>query len=145
MMTPYKVVETAMSWLDTRYQHGVYLKGHGVDCAHLIGAVALELGVVDKLDIEPYTSDWAFTTHEEFALAQLAKYNVKPIPLQTGAIVCFKYGNVTSHMGIMVSPDTFIHANLQARKVCLNTIDSFLPILTHTFGFPGVTYHVIRN
>lgn len=142
MLTRSNIVDCAYNWIDTPYQHQVGLKGVGVDCAYLIGKVAEEVGAISKFQVEPYSIEWHWHSREErmcniiesFGAVQKDTSKVK-----AGDILAFKYGRVCSHLGIMVSDNTFIHAHLKAGKVLVNTLSGeFLDRLERVYSFPNI-------
>ena len=142
MTTREDITKTAYSWLDTPYQHQSGCKGVGVDCAYFVGKVAEESGMIDKFKVDPYSIEWHWHSKEEvmcqiiesFGCVEIQKEDMLP-----GDILAFKYGRVCSHVGILLKYDRFIHANLKAEKVIVNSMSGdFLDRLERVYRFPNI-------
>lgn len=137
-----ELISTALSWLNTPYQHQVGLKHYGVDCAYFVGKVAEETKIIDRFYVEPYSVEWHWHSREEkmcsiiesFGCTQITKEELRP-----GDILAFKYGRVCSHLGIMLSDNQFVHAHLPARKVIVNSLyGEYLDRLERVYRFPNL-------
>lgn len=140
MAKRHDIINEALSWVDTPYQHQVGLKGAGVDCAYLVGNVALSLGLIDKFKVEPYSIEWHLHSREEKMCQIIESFGCKQTVIaEPGDIVCFKYGRVCSHVGIMVSDTEFVHAHLKAGRVLVNSLSAdFLKRLSRIYQFPNI-------
>jgi len=63
-----------LSWLGTPYKHMCHVKKRGVDCALLLGASLLELGVLKELSYSYYPRDWALHMKKELVLNYFQKH-----------------------------------------------------------------------
>jgi cell wall-associated NlpC family hydrolase len=138
-----KLIEEALTWLDTPYHHQACLKGVGVDCVNLIVAVGQEAGVLGAVVIEPYNLQWQLHSRDELLLNQLKKYGCRSVELvdpeliEPGLIVTFKYGRADSHAGITIGNGEFIHAAIDYGRVVRSPISGlFLNRLSHLFRYP---------
>ena len=67
-----KIVDEALSWLDTPYHLKSRIKGVGVDCATLILQVMVNCGIFTDERLGPYSQDWwAHVTEEKYAVSVL--------------------------------------------------------------------------
>lgn len=142
-----KIVQTALSWIGTPYHNHARIKGVGVDCAQLVAGVAFECGIIDKYTLERIPTNYNPQHHihsseekllkllKDFGCLEIDKELTKP-----GDIVTFKYGRATSHLGIVVSDHTFVHAEGRGSRSVIEMFwnEDFLKRWTYTFKFPGV-------
>ena len=115
------------SWLGTPYRHLWMKKGRGADCSLFIGAILLELGIVNEVKHEFYPPDWFLhstdleivrdgfanqirgTMVAGFELVELGQGEA----LMRGDMPTFctvPETGVTNHAGIMLDTKTFIHS-----------------------------------
>lgn len=136
------IINEALSWKDTPYQHQVGLKGVGVDCAYLVGKVAEGAGLIDKFKVEPYSIEWHWHSREEKMCQIVESFGCEVVPwyrAQKGDILAFKYGRVCSHLGILIDDDKFIHAHLKTGRVIVNNLSGeFLDRLERAYKFPNI-------
>jgi len=116
------IVEEARSWLGTPWHHMGRVKGAGVDCAMLLAEVYQAVGLIPRVDPEPYPMDWALHRGEQRFLEWVEKFGVKVEgDPQPGDVLLYQYGRCVSHAAICVEwPGTVIHAYLLARCVTMN-------------------------
>lgn len=142
MVTRKQIVKVTNTWVDTPYHHQAGVKGVGVDCAYLVGHIAVELKLIDTFVVAPYSIEWHWHNNteemikiiESFGCVEKSLDKIKP-----GDILAFKYGRVCSHLGIFVGDNNFVHAHLKAGKVLLNSLEGdFLKRLTRVYSFPGI-------
>jgi hypothetical protein len=114
-----RVVEAALSWERTPYDHGAHLKGVACDCT-FIADVYEEAGLIPHLSIESYSPQWHLNQREERYLSYVTPhaYEIAEPPLP-GDIVLYKFGRVLSHAGIVIFPGwpRIVHAGLRERMV----------------------------
>lgn len=139
------IILTALSWEGTPYHHHAMIKGVGVDCAKLVAGVALECGLISQEAVNTipnYPVQWHLHSREENLLAQLDAYHcVRKEKSNTlpGDIVTFRFGRVSSHLGIVINQDQFIHARYDFGKVVINNFnEEWYKRWTYTYAFPGV-------
>lgn len=134
------IVECAMRWLDTPYHHQAGVRGVGVDCAYLVGMVAQETGAIPEFKVAPYSTEWHWHSREEMMLEIVESFGaVRTDTPAPGDILAFQYGRTASHLGIMVTPTTFIHAHIKVGRVVLNTLTAdFSARLRQVYKFPNL-------
>lgn len=141
MITREQIVEEAISWLDTPYHHKSMVKGVGVDCAMLIAGIATNLGIINIEDASiDYSTQWHLHHNQEKLVEELEGFECEITNnLKTGDIMVFKYGRVSSHLGILINTNQIIHARQDIGKVVINDLnDELLERWTYTYKFPGV-------
>jgi len=138
-----KLVDAALGWVDTPYHHHARVKGAGIDCAQLLVAVAIEVGMLDERRaalVPNYPPEWHLHNREEHLLQYMELMGCEEVsePLP-GDIVCFKFGRTCSHVGILLNSDQFIHACLRSNKVVVNSFnEDWNTRWVKTYSFPGV-------
>jgi len=139
------IVKSVVTWVNTPYHHHARVKGIGVDCAQLIVAAALENGIItpdEAQNIPNYPTQWHLHNREEKLLEALESFGCVEIPkeqTQPGDIICFQFGRTTSHLGIKLNENDFIHARYDIGKVVINTLQNeWYDKWTKTYAFPGV-------
>ena len=111
------IIDEARTWVGTAYHHQARVKGAGVDCANLIAGVLENCGW-PKFHLDTYSTQWHLHNTEEKLLNILESYGCKRLQdAAVGSIITFKFGKVSSHIGIITSPTTFIHADVRVGKV----------------------------
>lgn len=128
MKTREEIVEEALSWVHTPYLHQGFVKGRqgGVDCAMInMGVYRDFAGIVPaEYDPRPYPMQWHLHRSEEKYLRWFEVHGRKvdsPLP---GDLVLFRFGRTVSHSGIVVGPDTMVHAYRDAGQVIVDSISS---------------------
>lgn len=134
------VVQEAMTWLDTPFHDQARVKGVGVDCAQMVAGIGEELGFIPKgTVIQNYSPEWHLHNREEKLLEQVESYGCieKTGALEPGDLLCFQFGRATSHLGIYIGDQKFIHARKDVHKVVVNSLSGdWLERLTKTYSFP---------
>lgn len=105
------VMEEALSWLRTPYQHYARVKGAGVDCAQLPIAVYSTCGIIPAVDPK-YPKQWHLNRSEELYLDWVKEFAVE-IPedqVGPGDFMVWKWGRTFSHGAIILNPPKLIHA-----------------------------------
>ena len=127
-----QIIAKAREWLGTPYHHQQSLKGVGVDCLGLVAAVAIELDIGGKYSKDSFIPYMRYSrnpnpNHMRKAMHQF----LIPVEVpQIGDIAWIETReNIPSHLGIMTSPKTIIHADAFSGKV----IESPLPPRRHTW------------
>lgn len=109
-----KVVEAAFGWVRTPFHDCANLKGVGVDCANLLAQVYEEAGIVEHVNIEPYSPQWFLHRSEELFIKYVVDAGGVEIiesEAKKGDTVLYKTGRCFSHGGIVVEwPKVIIHA-----------------------------------
>ncbi len=109
------IIAEAKSWVGTPYHHQQRLKGVGVDCAQLLAGVAENVGIRDEI-ITPmdYSAEWHLHNEEEVMLKIMEDMGCKKTDTpEPGDIIAFRVGKAHGHLGILTSPITFVHAQLE--------------------------------
>jgi len=140
-----QIAHQAMDWVHTPYVHKARVKGIGVDCAQLVGGIALDLGLVTSKqldDIPPYDVEYHLHNRDEKLLQILEQFGcVKKEEMQIGDILAFRYGRSCSHLGIVVDFNQIVHAKYDMKnpKVVINTlVPDLLRRVGAIYSFPGV-------
>ena len=113
-------------WLGTPFEPWQCVRGHGVDCVQLAGALMVAAGVLDEQpDFGSYTLDLAGHTGREMIVEWLASsplfWRLEALDPQIGDVVTFRIGNAVNHVGVMVSGRDFVHS-IQGRAVRVSTL-----------------------
>ena len=138
-MDKFAIVGASLQWLDTPYHHQAKIKGIGVDCAMLIVAIAEELSG-KTINIPVYSPEWHLHNREELLCNTIEglgciRRNINE--LDVGDILTFRFGRVSSHMGIYIGTNQFIHARLDVKKVVINQLSGeWLERLDRIYKFP---------
>lgn len=133
------IVEHALKWLNTPYHDQARVLGVGVDCAQLVAAVGIELGLVQPSQIPTdYNPQWHFHNRHELMLEIISNLGCKEtLVLEPGVILGFKFGRVISHVGIYLGEDQFIHARKDKGKVVINSLSGdWAKRHLRTFNYP---------
>jgi NlpC/P60 family putative phage cell wall peptidase len=109
-----RIVSAARSWLGTPYHDQASLKGVGCDCLGLIRGVWRETVGPEPFAMPPYSRDWGEVAQREpiLNLAQTVMVEVPVGQRSPGTVLVFRMrpGAVAKHLGILTTPDRFIHA-----------------------------------
>jgi cell wall-associated NlpC family hydrolase len=111
----------ALSWVGTPFAPHAAIRGAGVDCVHLCGALYIGAGALEKFDPPKYTCDGA--PHRETSqvtewVQQSGRFQEVLLPgfwnrteqLIIGDLVCFQIGKVEHHCGVCITLHSFVHA-----------------------------------
>lgn len=111
MITRQAVVDEALSWCGTPWHHEASLKGVGVDCAQLLRAVMVNLGVEIRAP-DHYPPDWHLHRSEERLLGFVLEYCVEidEADLQPGDILLWRIGRCFSHGAFYIGGGEIVHA-----------------------------------
>lgn len=104
------VVCEARAWLGTPYHAHARVKGHGVDCVHLLCAVYEAVGLTMPIDPGQYPIAWALSRSDELYLAALDSRASRIEQPHAGDVALFKFGRTFSHAGIVTERATVVHA-----------------------------------
>lgn len=124
------VVAEARSWLGTPYHHRASVRGVGVDCALLLLEAFAGAHIIERFDVEHYTSDWHLHRGEERYLAQVESFTrelalpgeqIRDFPddfvLAPATILMWRVGRTYSHGGIVTAWPFIIHSYLPSMIV----------------------------
>ena len=140
---PDAVIAAARAWLGTPYHDQASLRGVGCDCLGLARGVWRDLVGAEPQPIPPYSRDWGETGVRE-VLADGARGMMIEIPLAQigpGALVLFRMAPraIAKHVGILASPDRFIHAFDRLGVIEETLTTAWLRRIAFAFRFPAAT------
>ena len=136
------IVDEALSWVGTPYQHQCSHKFEGCDCLGLVRGVWRHLYGDEPETLSPYSPDWAEKSSSETLLEAAGRWLIpRPVEMYKPAdILVFRMqpGVAAKHMAIVSKPDEIVHA-YWGRAV---TRSFFAPFwsrrLVAVFSFPDV-------
>ena len=142
-----QIIEEALTWLGTPWQHLQRCKGAGVDCVQLIGGVGLNVGLLtlEQLkSVPPYSLQWQLHRGNEKLIDTLLRLGFTEVVVaekRPGDVVTFQYARANCHAGIYLGESQIIHAPVEMpRKVDILRLDAgLLKRLRRAFAFPGLT------
>jgi len=106
-----RLLEVLESWEGTPYRHRSGVKYYGVDCAHFIGCVLMELGIIESFKVTKYSRDFCLHTSEEGFVAHLREHplleEININDLMNGDILLYKFGRVSGHSAIYFDGDAW--------------------------------------
>ncbi len=114
IVTRSAIVDEALSWLGTPYQHQMSSKGAGCDCLGLVRGLWRAFYGDEPAALPPYTPDWAENSGEE-TLKNAADKFLNPIPVSQSRpadILLFRMqmGVPAKHVAIVLGDDLIVHA-----------------------------------
>ncbi|MGX1309353.1 NlpC/P60 family putative phage cell wall peptidase [Amorphus suaedae] len=142
-VTRAEIVAAAEGWRGTSYRHQGSLKGVGCDCLGLVRGVWRETIGPEPEPVPVYTPDWAEAGGEE-ALAAAGFRHLVPVAPEArrpGDLLLFRWrmGVPAKHVGILATPDRFLHAYDAAGGVVASPLSPWWTRrLAFVFAFPGV-------
>lgn len=137
-MSAADVVEEARGWLGTPYRHQASCKGAGTDCLGLIRGIWRALYGGEPVVIPAYTPDWSEPARDE-VLQRTAQDLLIAVDVPApGDVLLFRMRDkgVAKHLGILVTPDSFIHAYSGHGVVESSLSAPWRRRVTATFRFP---------
>ena len=135
-------VLAARLWLGTPYRHQASVRGAGCDCLGLVRGVWRTVVGEERATPPPYTPDWAQLSGSE-TLLDAARHYLNELPraqARPGDVLAFRLRPdlPVTHLGILGSPSTFIHAYWR-RGVCESALIPFWQRRhSHSFRFPDI-------
>ncbi|MEM8828755.1 MAG: hypothetical protein AAGE96_05290 [Cyanobacteria bacterium P01_G01_bin.19] len=137
MIAPEKVTQTALTLVDTPFQHQGRKPGLGLDCIGVPIVVAQQLGLGDFDEVE-------YSRNPDGQLKQKIETVCEPIFLQPGALLIFKISVEAQHCGIFTGigsgADGLVHAWDIADKVVHQRLGDWRRKIVGCYGLPGVDY-----
>lgn len=118
-VTREEFVTELRTWLGTPFKMQGRIKGVSVDCAGLLICTAQVLGLTE-FDMAGYTRP------RGDLMRKYADEHMDPIGralIDAADVLLFKWGRHTTHMAVMTSKDTVIHAHGQNMKVVEHHVD----------------------
>jgi NlpC/P60 family putative phage cell wall peptidase len=143
MATRAEIVAAAEGWRGTPYRHQASLRGVGCDCLGLVRGVWRETIGPEPEPVPVYTPDWAEAGGEEALAAAGFRHlvPVEPEARRPGDLLLFRWrmGIPAKHVGILVTPERFLHAYDAAGGVVASPLSPWWTRrLAFVFAFPGV-------
>jgi cell wall-associated NlpC family hydrolase len=118
MVTRDAILAEARSWLGTPFQHQARVKGRGVDCAGVVVATALALGL-DVTDLAGYSR----TPDGQSLKAELDRQAVQVSEALPGDIYLMRFEREPQHLAFATDVGV-LHAFSSARKVVEHSLDA---------------------
>jgi NlpC/P60 family putative phage cell wall peptidase len=121
MTTRDDIVQEARKWLGTPYRAQCHVMGVGVDCVNLVNEVLCAVGAHERRELPVYRARPNGTLME-----QVGEYltRIPVMTADTGDVLLFKHPVMgPSHLALMTSKTTIIHAYMMNRKVVEHSID----------------------
>jgi len=138
-----EIIQEARDWINTPYHNQARVKHIGVDCAQLIAGVAIESGIMMEVNVPAYSPEWQLHNKEEKMLGILEDFGCTEIRTEDalpGDILCFQFGRVCSHLGILVEPTRFVHARIDIGKVVEHELSGdWVKRLKKVYKFPNIS------
>ena len=108
-----KLNEVARSWVGTPFMPNAAVKGAGVSCQKLVGAIYIEAGVLPVgFEIPDGEMSWgrAHTVSAIEAVVQRSGRFVAVEAWQPGDLIGFKFGGCVHHLGVVLNAaGDFVH------------------------------------
>jgi NlpC/P60 family putative phage cell wall peptidase len=137
---PDKVIAAARAWLGTPYHDQASLRGVGCDCLGLARGVWRDVIGDEPVVIPPYSRDWGEAGAREVLLegATEALIGVPITEVAPGDLLLFRMRRdaIAKHIGILTTPDTFIHAYDRLGVVEEHLSDFWRRRIACAFRFP---------
>jgi cell wall-associated NlpC family hydrolase len=120
----------ANSWVGTPFHGHAKLKGVGVDCVQLAGAIYIATGFLTEFNPGWYPIDGG--NHDESSrvvewIEQSGKFHrCSPHGAQAmpGDLICIQYARVAHHVGVVVAGEEFVHAMFNHHVMMSSLADS---------------------
>ena len=108
------IIDEALSWVGTPYQHQCSTKNAGCDCLGLVRGIWRKMYGFEPAPLPPYSPDWAEKGDEE-TLRDAADHYLDPIAVNTarpGDVLLFRMqaGVPAKHLAVLIEPDLIVHA-----------------------------------
>lgn len=136
------IIIEAKKWLGTKWQHQASLKQVACDCVGLVRGVYRELTGIDVDIAIDYPATWHLFKKEERLYAEAKRHmvEIRKDEVRPGDVLVFGfYDHPASHVGILTSPDTFIHSYQDIGQVIETRLDdAWKKRLRFAFSYPGV-------
>lgn len=136
------IIIEAKEWLGTKWQHQASLKQVACDCVGLVRGVYRELTGIDVDIAIDYPATWHLFKKEERLYNEAKRHmvEIRKDEARPGDVLVFGfYDHPASHVGILTSPDTFIHSYQDIGQVIETRLDdAWKKRLRFAFSYPGV-------
>ncbi|MHB0992678.1 MAG: NlpC/P60 family protein [Burkholderiales bacterium] len=113
MITEQMLIDEAVSWIGTPFHHNQSCKGRGADCVGLCMGIYKNLGAMAADYFPPaYSQQWHMHQNAEVLIHVLNTHKFVKVEgeARVGDIYTFRFGRVTSHVGICVGEREFVHS-----------------------------------
>ena len=124
-ITRQQVVDEALTWVGTPYQHHQSCKGVGADCVGLCLGVFKALGcIAPGWFPQPYAQQWHIHRNEEQLVQTVESFGFAPHygEPRPGDMLFFQYGRVCSHTGLYVGGGNVVHAFFSMNRAVLQPV-----------------------
>jgi NlpC/P60 family putative phage cell wall peptidase len=137
-------VAEALTWQGTPFAHLQSCKGVASDCVGLVIGVFKALGCIDPQWFpRPYAQHWHVHKNQELLLETLQEFGFTEKPagdLLPGDLLVFRFGRVSSHVGLYVGNGEMVHAYFGlGRAVKQPLAGDFAKRLSHVMQPPFFT------
>lgn len=114
-----QVIVEARRWEGTPYRHQHSTFGAGCDCLGLVRGVYRNVVGVEPERPPNYSPSWGEGDRREVLLAAAGRHLLEVDHATPGDVLIFRMmrGSVAKHCGILVSPNSMVHAYQGASKV----------------------------
>jgi len=122
------IVAIARSWIGTKWQHQASLKGVATDCVGLARGVYAEATGQEIVGTWDYPATWHLFKSDERMIAELKNYatEIDKADALPGDLLIFGFGKGPAHhIGILATPETFVHAWADVGQVAETRLDAF--------------------
>jgi cell wall-associated NlpC family hydrolase len=138
----------ARRWERVRYAH-LQSTRDGCDCVGLLVGVAKAVGLLPPDFVRtPFPIDWHLhqgNEHFRDGIEALGGVAVPVTQLAPGMIALFRFGQVSSHAGIVLPGPELLHASVLARRVVRHGWKTAQQAhLAAAYTFPGVVYPAVE-
>lgn len=138
-----EVVRAARGWIGTPYRHQGARRGVGCDCLGLVRGVWRDLYGTEPEAPQPYGVDWAERGGEERLHAAALRHFGRPFAVRdmaVGDLLLFRWqeGAAAKHLGILSTPDRFIHAYEAAGVIESALVPSWRRRVAWVFRWPEI-------
>ena len=118
-----QIVIEVKKWVGVKYQHRSITK-FGCDCTGLLIGVMQSLGYAKKYKLRMYPRDWNLhSMANNYVVKEIEKVATKVVgKKQPGDLILFDEGKCTSHIGIMIEGDLFVHSLRKNRKCVIGKL-----------------------
>lgn len=134
-----RLVEAARRWLGTPFHPHACLQAVGVDCVNLLTAILKEAGAIDGWSFPNYSMDGGNHQDNSQVVQWLDAHprfeRLAPeVIIQPGDVLCFRFGRVPHHVGLLLESNRFLHA-MRHYGVIESQLDdpTFAKRLEHTY------------
>lgn len=141
MMDKEKIINEALSWLNTPYHSEAKIKGVGVDCGQFLLGVYENVGYLKPGECIPehYPHDRHLHRSEEKYMEYILKF-CDPVDgePQPGDIAMFRYGKSSSHSAIVIDWPWVIHSYVRLGVIKSNANESLFKYEDGTSRLTGI-------